>query len=91
MNSAELASSFINAGFKAILTCVDSFAMDGVFAGRLYDREFLSELPEEVDPCGENGEFNTFVFDGPLFRKPIWFQKGETILRDNRFFFCDFF
>jgi uncharacterized protein (TIGR00290 family) len=50
MNSAELASSFINAGFKAIVTCVDSFAMDGMFAGRLYDREFLSELPEGVDP-----------------------------------------
>lgn len=86
---AELARSFINRGFKAIITCVDTNALDRVFAGRLYDERFLSEIPSSVDPCGENGEFHTFVYDGPVFRNRIFFEKGESVLREDRFFFCD--
>jgi diphthamide synthase (EF-2-diphthine--ammonia ligase) len=77
MNSAELASSFINAGFKAILTCVDSFAMDGVFAGRLYDREFLSELPEEVDPAGKMVNFTPLYLTGPCSVSRYGFKKAK--------------
>jgi uncharacterized protein (TIGR00290 family) len=88
-DTAELAQTFIDSGFKAIITCVDSQVLDKDFAGRLYDHEFLSDLPSCIDPCGENGEFHTFVYDGPLFREKISFISGETILRDNRFYFYD--
>ncbi len=88
-NSTELANSFIDSGFKAIITCIDSEVLDKKFAGRIYNRRFLSELPSYIDPCGENGEFHTFVFDGPVFKHTIGFLKGEVVLRDNRFYFCD--
>jgi uncharacterized protein (TIGR00290 family) len=88
-NTTELAHAFIDLGFKAILVCVDSQALDRKFAGRYFDKQLLAELPSTVDPCGENGEFHTFVFDGPLFRKPIRFEKGEVVLRDERYYFCD--
>lgn len=88
-NSNELAHSFIDLGFRTIVTCVDSKQLDISFAGRLYDRQFLSDLPVSVDPCGENGEFHSFVYDGPLFRNPTAFSKGEMVLKDERFFFCD--
>jgi len=88
-DTADLARTFIDAGFKAIIICVDSKLLDKDFTGRLYDREFLSDLPSGVDPCGENGEFHTFVYDGPLFREKISFAAGETVLRDNRFYFYD--
>lgn len=88
-NSLELARDFIKLGFKAVITCVDSNALDGSFAGRQYNEEFLSALPSTVDPCGENGEFHSFVYDGPNFAEPIAFTVGETLVRDNRFYFCD--
>ncbi len=88
-NTTELAHAFIELGFKAILVCIDSQAFDKEFVGRRFDKQLLSELPSSVDPCGENGEFHTFVFDGPLFQKPIHFEKGEIVLRDHRFYFCD--
>ncbi|MBI3660470.1 diphthine--ammonia ligase [Candidatus Acetothermia bacterium] len=88
-NTTELAHTFIDLGFEAIIVCVDSKALDGKFVGRIFDKKFLSELPLTVDPCGENGEFHSFVFDGPIFRKPILFKKGEIVLRDNRFYYCD--
>jgi len=88
-NSAELARTFIGLGFKAIITCIDSKVLDKSFAGRVFDEQFLSELPDNVDPCGENGEFHSFVYDGPIFSKPITCEKGEVILRDNRYYFCD--
>jgi uncharacterized protein (TIGR00290 family) len=88
-DTAELAHTFIDLGFKAIITCVDSNALDGKFAGRPFDERFLSELPSNVDPCGENGEFHSFVYDGPIFRKKIKYKKGRIVLRDNRFYFCD--
>ncbi|MBI1743433.1 hypothetical protein HYR54_10275 [Candidatus Acetothermia bacterium] len=62
-----------------------------VVFGDLFSEEikFLSALPSSVDPCGENGEFHSFVFDGPIFQKPIQFEKGEIVLRDSRFYYCD--
>jgi uncharacterized protein (TIGR00290 family) len=88
-DTAELAGAFINSGFKAILTCVDSKVLDKTFVGRVFDRRLLSELPSNVDPCGENGEFHSFVYDGPIFKKRISFEKGEIVLRDSRFYYCD--
>lgn len=88
-DTAELARAFIDLGFKAVITCVDSQHVGKEFAGREFDRQFLSDLPSKVDPCGENGEFHSFVYDGPIFRRPIAHQKGEVVLRDNRFYFCD--
>lgn len=79
---------FIELGFKAVVTCIDSRILDQSFAGRLIDETFLSSLPAEVDPCGENGEFHTFVFDGPGFSTPVKFSLGETVLRES-FWFCD--
>jgi uncharacterized protein (TIGR00290 family) len=88
-NTLSLAHTFIDSGFKAIVTCVDSQALDRKFVGRAFDKQFLLELPLTVDPCGENGEFHTFVFDGPIFRESVPYRKGEIILRDNRFYYCD--
>lgn len=76
-----LIREFIDLGFKAILTCVNEKYLDKSFAGRLIDHDFLNDLPDTVDPCGENGEFHTFVFDGPLFKQPILFEKGEVVYR----------
>jgi diphthamide synthase (EF-2-diphthine--ammonia ligase) len=76
-------------GFRAVTTCVDTHAIDRSFAGRVIDEQFLSELPEGVDPCGENGEFHSFVWDAPIFKTPIRHRLGEKILRDDRFFYCD--
>jgi len=84
-----LAHSFIKSGFKAIVTCVDSTVLDKTFVGKKFDTRFLSHLPSSVDPCGENGEFHSFVFDGPIFHTPIQFTKGEIALRNNRFYYCD--
>jgi uncharacterized protein (TIGR00290 family) len=88
-NTTELARAFINSGFKAIITCVDSKVLDKGFVGRHFDEQFLSELPANVDPCGENGEFHSFVYDGPIFRKRLLCALGEIVFRDNRFYFCD--
>lgn len=88
-NTTELALSFIRQGFRAIITCVDSQVLGGEFSGRLYDEQFLADLPPHIDPCGENGEFHSFVYDGPLFSNPVRFEKGEIVVRDNRFYFCE--
>jgi uncharacterized protein (TIGR00290 family) len=85
----DLARTFINLGFKAIITSIDSNVLGKSFAGREYEEKFLSDLPANVDPCGENGEFHSFVYDGPLFCERIGFKKGEIVLRDNRFYYCD--
>jgi uncharacterized protein (TIGR00290 family) len=84
-----LACRFINIGFKAIITSIDSNVLTKDFVGREYDEQFLSALPENVDPCGENGEFHSFVYDGPIFHERVSFKKGENVLRDNRFYYCD--
>ena len=88
-DTTKLAYAFIDAGFKAIITCVDSNVLDKTYVGRIFNKQFLSELPSGIDPCGENGEFHSFVFDGPIFRERIPFNIGEIVLRENRFYFCD--
>tara|TARA_R110000751_G_scaffold40436_1_gene95703 strand:- start:1479 stop:2213 length:735 start_codon:yes stop_codon:yes gene_type:complete len=80
-NTLELIHSFIDHGFKAITVCVNAKHLDKSFVGRVIDKQFIDDLPEDVDPCGENGEFHTFVFDGPLFTKPIKFEVGEIVER----------
>jgi uncharacterized protein (TIGR00290 family) len=88
-DSRMLPRSFVDAGFRAMITCVDSTRLDRTYVGRIMDHAFLDDLPEGVDPSGENGEFHTFVFDGPLLRQPVSFETGEIRLRDERFYFCD--
>ena len=88
-DTAALARRFISDGFAARLVCVDTTQLDGAFAGRPYDAELLRELPVACDPCGERGEFHTFVSDGPPFAEAIPYQCGERVLRDERFMYCD--
>ena len=85
----KLAKSFLEAGFKAVLVCVDSRVLDRSFAGRAFDDSLLADLPRNVDPCGENGEFHTFVNAGPIFSRSIPVRQGEIVLRENRFWYCD--
>ena len=84
-----MALYFVQKGFRAIITCVDTQQLDARFSGKFYNKRFLAELPESVDPCGENGEFHSFVFDGPIFNEPVRFTKGDIVLRDNRYNYCD--
>ena len=88
--SQKLAENFISLGFKAHIAVVDSQTLVESFAGRAYDLSLLNDLPDGVDPCGENGEFHTFVYDGPLFKQPLVHEVGEVVLRNERFYFCDF-
>lgn len=95
-DTRKLIEEFLQLGFKAITICVNGSLLDKSFAGRIIDSEFINQLPQGVDPCGENGEFHTFCFDGPIFSKPIDFKIGETIEREyreghnvHRFWFCD--
>jgi len=88
-DTEELVRSFIGLGFKAILVCVDTHAIDGSFAGREIDEHLLRDLPASADPCGEHGEYHSFVYDGPIFRKPIACRAGETTMRAARFNYCD--
>jgi uncharacterized protein (TIGR00290 family) len=87
-DTLALIQEFIRQGFKTVVVCVDPKQLDPSFLGRVIDEDFLSRLPPGVDPCGENGEFHTFVFDGPIFRCPIRLGFGETVCRDS-FWFCD--
>ncbi|MCC5803564.1 Dph6-related ATP pyrophosphatase [Rossellomorea vietnamensis] len=73
----ELGREFIERGFKTVLTCIDMEQLDRSFAGRVYDEDFLRDYPENCDVCGENGEFHTFVFDGPNFEFPIRYELGD--------------
>lgn len=88
-DTTELAHTFIDLGFKAVITCVDTAVLDGSFAGRILDEQFLADLPAGIDPCGENGEFHSFVYAGPIFKEDISHKLGETVLRENRWRFCD--
>ncbi len=97
-NTAELARGFLRDGFRAVVVCVDTQALDARFCGRYYDEGFLAELPAGIDPSGENGEFHTFTFAGPLFRAPMAVRTGEMVLRagpdsahgaEKRFAYCD--
>jgi uncharacterized protein (TIGR00290 family) len=87
-DTGELARDFIESGFEAVLVSVDPSQLDPSFVGRPFDAELLADLPDGVDPCGENGEFHTFVHAGPIFSAPIPVEVGESVLRDG-FAFCD--
>jgi len=89
MDTAALAESFIARGFQARLVCVDTTQLDARFAGRAYDAALLDDLPRTVDPCGENGEFHTFVTAGPGFDTAVAYDVGEVVLRGGRFAYCD--
>ena len=89
-DTARLAREMMDGGLHAQLCCVDTTQLDARFAGRMFDEALLRELPDSVDPCGENGEFHTCVSAGPMFDKPIALEQGETVLRDGRFAYTDF-
>jgi len=84
----ELAADMLAAGLRAKITCVDPKVLSPDFAGRDFDSAFLRDLPPTTDPCGENGEFHSFVYDGPMFRAPVAVQVGEIVQRDG-FVFAD--
>ena len=103
IDSRKLVNDFIDAGFKSIVTCVDERYLDKSFCGREINNDFINDLPENVDPCGENGEYHSFVFDGPLFSEPVKFSIGDLVYKkykshsaddkdkniENGFWFCD--
>ncbi|WBV54840.1 diphthine--ammonia ligase [Chryseobacterium daecheongense] len=78
-DTKKLIHEFLDLGFKTIVICVNETYLDKSFAGRIIDENFISDLPENVDPCGENGEFHTFTFDGPIFKTPIQFEIGDIV------------
>ncbi len=82
-DTGALAKEFVEAGFEAVLVCVDPAQLDPSFVGRSYDLSLLADLPAGVDPCGENGEFHTFVHAGPVFSTPIAVERGEAVMRDG--------
>jgi len=86
--TAALAEEMLEAGLRARITCVDPRVLPARFAGREFDRELLADLPPGVDPCGENGEFHTFAWDGPMFRHPVPVRGGEVVAREG-FVFAD--
>lgn len=79
IDTTNLIHEFLELGFKTIVTCVNETYLDKSFAGRIIDNDFIKDLPKNVDPCGENGEFHTFTFDGPILKNPIQFEIGETV------------
>lgn len=85
-NTRALALEFIALGFKAILCCVDGQRLGESFVGRAIDEDLLRDLPPDVDPCGENGEYHSFVFDGPIFQRPLEIATGEIVCRDGRYY-----
>lgn len=87
-DTKKLASTFIESGFRAIVCTVDPKKLDASFCSREFDHSFLSEIPLGVDPCGENGEFHTFVYDGPIFSRPIKIKRGKVVQREG-FYFAD--
>jgi uncharacterized protein (TIGR00290 family) len=89
LDTAALARRFVDDGFEARLVCVDTTQLDRAFAGRSFDHALLRDLPSSTDPCGERGEFHTFVSNGPVFTAPLHCVTGERVLRDERFMYCD--
>jgi len=87
-NTTALAREILKLGFRSVVTCVDPGKLDPAFAGRDFDESFLKSIPPRIDPCGENGEFHTFVYDGPIFKQPIPVKVGEHVTR-NGFVFAD--
>lgn len=89
-DTATLAQQMLAGGLRGTLCCVDTQQLDAAFSGRDFDAALLAELPADVDPCGENGEFHTCVQAGPMFTHPLALARGETVLRDGRFAYTDF-
>jgi uncharacterized protein (TIGR00290 family) len=89
VDTTLLARQFVREGFVAHLVCVDTQQLDASFAGRRFDDALLANLPASVDPCGERGEFHTFVSEGPIFTTSLSVTRGSTVLRDERFAYCD--
>lgn len=98
INTDELLKEFISLGFKSIVTCVDGSVLDESFVGRIIDESFLNDLPDSVDICGENGEYHSFVFDGPIFCNPVEFEivqryhkdyPDETNTLQNRYWYLE--
>jgi uncharacterized protein (TIGR00290 family) len=100
INTTALAHEFISLGFKSIIVCVNEEYLDKSFCGRVIDESFLADLPSNVDPCGENGEFHSFVFEAPIFKDAIRFSKGDIVYKKYEapknsgatsygFYFCD--
>jgi len=85
-DTTKIVRTFIDLGFSAYLTCVDGEKLGRAFAGRPIDTDLIHDLPDGVDPCGENGEYHSFVYDGPIFRRPVDLSVGEVVLRDVRYF-----
>ena len=81
-DTTELVHEFIDLGFRTMVVSVDGSKLDQSFVGREIDKAFLNDLPEGVDPCGENGEFHSFVFEGPIFKEPIQFERGEVVAKE---------
>ena len=88
-DTALLAREFVRLGYKAVVVCVDTTTLPRRFAGMEFDEDLLRSLPAGVDPCGENGELHTFVYDGPIFTGPITHRRGRVVLREERFAYCD--
>jgi len=82
MDTKELLLQFIDQGFKAIVVCVNESFLDKSFCGRLLDESFIEDLPSNIDGCGEHGEYHSFVFDGPIFSRPIFFETGEIVYQE---------
>jgi diphthamide synthase (EF-2-diphthine--ammonia ligase) len=89
LNTARLAQEMLEAGFQIRLACVDLKKLPASFSGRVFDANLLKDLPTGIDPCGENGEFHTFVHGGPVFKNPIPITPGETVEREG-YAFTDF-
>jgi len=89
ISTNEISNEFINKGFQTIISCVDIRSLDRTFSGRIYDQNCLNDLPSTCDPCGENGEFHSFVFDGPIFSRKLEIKTGAKLLRDDYFFFTE--
>lgn len=83
LDTRRLAREMVQGGIEAYLTCIDPKKLDSSFAGRRFDADFLADLPDNIDPCGENGEFHTFVYAGPMFRSPLEVERGIVLERDG--------
>ena len=98
-DTKELLHYFVESGFKAVVVCAKAQFLDQSFAGRELDYSFINDLPDTVDPCGENGEFHTFCYDGPIYESPIEFERGEVVYKaypspdgkgeEMGFWYCD--
>ena len=98
MSGSLVMKELMDKGFKAVTVCVDARKLPSSFCGRQIDDSFIRDLPQDVDPAGENGEYHSFVYDGPIFQHPVCFHRGDTVYKEYRgpgtsgpagFYFCD--